>query len=340
MEITNSRGMFRMNTLWERLCAFVAAASLFFLPMVCPAEDVIAKSASDELLSFVTGAVSKLDEPIIAVIPLKHEDGSNSMEGQLITERLLTELSVASNVRVVEREHLAKALEEQKLASEGFVSPETAARTGKLTGARVILAGTITELGDTVEIHVRLFSVESGEAVAAKKVKARRSIKTFISPLWDDIDRIKSSGEKFSARLWMEADRLRIGDTVKIFFKADRDCYVTVFDFSTDGSITVLFPNRFQTNNKIKGGRKYELPGEDGGYKIRVRGPAGIERLKLFATTEDIQLYERDYSQSPFSTVTDGDQSFARGLQVTMDGLKKTDWAETSCEFLIENVLR
>jgi len=165
------------------------------------------------------GQTNKLDHAIIAVVPFRHEDGSRSMEGQLISEQLMTLLAEHPEVRIVERENLAKALEEQKLASEGFISAETAARTGKLTGARGILAGTITELGETIEVHARLFSVETGEIVAAKKIKARRAIKTFISPLWDDIDNIKAKGAKFKARVWTAGDRLRIGDTTTVVFR-------------------------------------------------------------------------------------------------------------------------
>ena len=46
------------------------------------------------------------------------------------------------------------------------------------------------------------------------------------------------------------------------------------------------------------------------------------------------------YSQSPFNAVNDGDPAFVRGLKVTLDRMGKTDWAEVSSEFQIENVLR
>lgn len=304
------------------------------------AQDAIGESASLELAVFAEAAVSNLPAPVLAIIPIRHEDGSRSMEGQLITERLITELSVVQGLRLVERQQLDAALAEQKLAQEGYVSAESAARAGRLTGAKGVLAGTLIQLGDQVEIHARLFSVETGEVVASKKISARRAIKTFISPLWDDIDAIKAKGRKFKARIWTEDDRLRIGDPAQVFFEAERDCYVTVFDFSTDGSITILFPNRFQPDNRVKAGRVYSIPSEDAGYKIRVRGPAGLERLKLLATTEDVPLYVRDYSQSPFSTMNDGDVAAVRGLQATMEDLPDPDWADATWEFLIENVLR
>jgi TolB-like protein len=309
-----------------------------------PEEDLpdgaIADSASLAVVRFVKRSTRGIESPVLAIIPCRSPDGSKSMEGQLIAEQVMTELSLLKGIRVVERQRLEDALAEQKLSAEGFVSPETAVRAGKLTGANTILTGSITDLGDVVEMHVRIVSVESGEVVSARKIRARRTIKTFISPLWDDMDRIKTSGKEFKAKLWLNKDRLRIGDTAVIGFSADKDCYVTIFDFSTDGSIAVLFPNRYQRNNRVVAGREYRVPSPDAGYSIQVRGPAGIERLKLFATDKDIELYAKDYSQSPFSVVDPEDDGFVRGLQTVVDGMATSEWGECSCEFVIENVVR
>lgn len=304
------------------------------------AQDALTESASDQLVALVRTSVSNLPAPVIAVLPFRRADGSKAMEGELIADRLVTQLTLEPGLRVVERRQLEAALAEQKLAIEGFVSAETAARAGKLTGARALVTGTLTDLGEMIELNARLFDVQSGEVIAAQTVKARRSIKTFINPLWDDIDAVKARGRKFKARVWTEGDRLRVGDLAAIQFEVERDCYVTLFDFPTDGSVTVLFPNRFQPDNRVKAGRTYRVPAVDAGYKVRVRGPAGIERIKLFATTEDVQLYVRDFAQSPFSTLDDGDMASLRGLQATSDDLQKSDWGEDSWEFLIENVLR
>ncbi len=188
--------------------------------------EALVESPSVTLANFVAQAASGLTASNITVLPFQHEDGSPSIEGQLLAERILTELSTNRNLRVVEREHLDKALAEQKLSLEGFVSPETAVKVGKLTGAKGVLTGTITELGDLLEIHARLFAVESGEVVAARKINSRRSVKTFINPLWDDMERIKTTGKPFNAKVWMDKARLPIGDEARLHFKVDHDCWV------------------------------------------------------------------------------------------------------------------
>ena len=316
---------------------------LVFLLALAPsarAETPLSDSAADTLREFVMENVDKLPTPVLVVMPFRNENGAKSMEGELIAERLITELSVEPKLKIVERQNLDKALAEQQLALEGYISPESAAQAGRLTGAGAVLTATLTSMGENIEIHARLFSVESGEVLGAKEVVARRTLRSFINPLWDDIDAIKSTGRKFKARVWTDKDRLGIGDEAAVFFEVDQPCHVTVFDFSTDGSITVLFPNRFQPDNRARPGRTYRIPAEEGGYRIRVQGPPGKEQLKLFATTEDVPLYVRDYSQTPFNSIADGDVESVRGLVATFEKLPETGWAEASWEFLVERVLR
>jgi len=304
------------------------------------AETPVSDSAAETLHGFVMENVDKLPTPVLVVMPFRNQNGSKSMEGELIAERLITELSVEPKLRIVERQNLDKALAEQQLAMEGFISPESAARAGRLTGAGAVLAATLTAMGENIEIQARLFSVETGDVIAAKQVVTRRTIRSFINPLWDDIDAIKSTGHKFKARVWTESDRLRIGDEAVICFEVGQDCHVTIFDYSTDGSITVLFPNRFQPDNRARPGQIYRIPPEEGGYRIRIQGPPGREQLKLFATTEDVPLYVRDYSQTPFNSINDVDADSVRGLFATFEKMPETGWAEASWEFLVERVLR
>ena len=312
---------------------FLMAASI-----TARAETPLSESAAETLHGFVMENVDKLPTPVLVVMPFRNENGAKSMEGELIAERLITELSVEPKLKIVERQHLDKALAEQQLALEGYVSPESAAQAGRLTGAGAVLTATLTAMGENVEIHARLFSVETGEVLGATRVNARRTIRSFINPLWDDIAAVKSKGRPFKARVWTEQDRLGIGDEAVVCFEVDQPCHVTVFDFSTDGSITVLFPNRFQPDNRARPDRTYRIPAEEGGYRIRVQGPPGLEQLKLFATTEDVPLYVRDYSQTPFNSMEDGDS--VRGLVATLEEMPEMGWAEASWEFLVTRVLR
>jgi TolB-like protein len=324
------------------LCALVVV-----LPLSGASQPAQVVDPLDEIVSMVEQNLDKLGGNTLVVFPFPYADGIKSVEGALISERIFTTLTDRGKVRVVERGMLDKIMEEQKLSALGFVDPASSVEVGKLLGARGILSGTVTDIGAEIEIHVRLLSVETGEVVASMKRSTRKTIKTFISPIWSEIERIKKESPSFDLKFWADRGRnpteipgYRIGDFVALHFVAERDCYVTIFDFTTSGSIHVLFPNSFMPDNKIKGGREYKLPDEQAGFKIRVKGPPGIERLKLFATTKDIPLFEEDFSQESFRSVTSDDYSVPRDLEAVIDSLEKNAWAESHLELRVEQILR
>lgn len=91
-----------------------------------------------------------------------------------LQQMLITELSANPSLRVVERGRIKQLLEEQDLAAAGRVDANTAARIGKLVGARyVVLGGFIDFYGD-FRIDARIVNVETGEIVRVEKVSDRR----------------------------------------------------------------------------------------------------------------------------------------------------------------------
>ena len=331
-----------VDTVMRRLLTLCLLISLSLYGIVHADEDPL-----DEIVLMVEGNLDRLGGNTVIVFPFPYADGIKSVEGALISERIVTKLTERGAVKVVERRLLDKVMEEQKLSALGFVDPASSVQVGKLLGARGILSGTVTDLGERIEIHVRLLSVETDEIVATMKRSVRKTIKTFISPLWSEIERIKRESPSFEVKFWADRGQqpteipgYRIGDFVTLHFVAERDCYVTVFDFTTSGSIHVLFPNSFIPDNKVKAGREYAFPDAQAGFKIRVKGPPGIERLKLFATTKDIPLFEEDYSQESFRSVNDDNYNVPRDLQAVIESLEKNAWAESHLELRIEQILR
>lgn len=68
------------------------------------------------------------------------------------------------------------------------------------------------------------------------------------------------------------------GDPLWVFFRTDRSCYVTIIDYAPDGSVRVLFPNRWSGSSYVRPGRTYRIP-RDGHYSLRIAGPGGVETL-------------------------------------------------------------
>ena len=78
---------------------------------------------------------------------------------------VLAELSQNPAVRLVEREQVQKLLDEQGLAAAERVDAQTAARIGKLVGARYMIAGTFIDLYGDFRIDARIIDVETSEII-------------------------------------------------------------------------------------------------------------------------------------------------------------------------------
>jgi curli biogenesis system outer membrane secretion channel CsgG len=68
----------------------------------------------------------------------------------------------------VERSSLEKLVAEQELGLSGSVDESTAARVGRLAGARYALLGSASILGDQVRLSCRLIDIETGEILYAE----------------------------------------------------------------------------------------------------------------------------------------------------------------------------
>ena len=87
---------------------------------------------------------------------------------------LISELASNPSARVVEREVLQRLVEEQNLGSSGRVEPGTAARIGKLVGARYVIVGTFIDFYGDFRIDARLVDVETSELVRTQSDRMQR----------------------------------------------------------------------------------------------------------------------------------------------------------------------
>lgn len=144
--------------LWRSVCALTLAVGLA-TPRADAAQDT---------------------RPGIAVFPFENggsygQDKENFDALQVgLQQMLITEFAQNSQLRIVERGRIKELLAEQDLGASGRVDANTAARIGKLIGARyVILGGFIDFYGD-FQINARIVNVETSELVKAEKVQDKR----------------------------------------------------------------------------------------------------------------------------------------------------------------------
>lgn len=131
-----------------RRTMLVALALAALTPLAAPAQDT---------------------RPGIAVMPFDNggsygrekEDFEALQQG--IPAMLISELSKNPAARVVDRSDINRILGEQNLATQGRVDAATAARVGKLVGARYMIMGGFTDYYGRMRIDARIVDVETSE---------------------------------------------------------------------------------------------------------------------------------------------------------------------------------
>ncbi len=100
-----------------------------------------------------------------------HDYGSEDMGG-IVAEWFITALVHEGRFDVIERTHLQKIINEQKLGMTGLVAESSAAEVGKVLGVKTIITGSVMSLPESIEVNARIIDVESGSIIAAEHVKS------------------------------------------------------------------------------------------------------------------------------------------------------------------------
>ncbi|MGC9027720.1 MAG: CsgG/HfaB family protein [bacterium] len=131
-------------------------------------------SLDDQISALSSQIATKMTEQkkhTIAVIEFADLQGNVTNFGRFLSEELITKLFETGKFKVIERQLLDKVIAEQKLSLQGMVDPESAKKLGKILGVDAICSGTITDLGQSLEVNARLISTETGEIIAVASTK-------------------------------------------------------------------------------------------------------------------------------------------------------------------------
>lgn len=131
-----------------------------------------------ELSQQIATKMSAKQKTTIAVVEFTDLQGNVTDFGRFLAEELITRLYDAEKFKVIERQLLKKIIAEQKLSLTGVVDPASAKQLGKILGVDAIVAGTVTNLAQSLKVNARLISTETGEvfAVAAAEIFKDESV--------------------------------------------------------------------------------------------------------------------------------------------------------------------
>jgi len=119
----------------------------------------------------------------IAVLDFQLQgQGFETMDmGKIVAEWLITAFVKDGRFDVIERTLLEKIIHEQQLGVSGVIDANSAAKLGKVLGARVIISGSVMKIRNTTEVNARIINVQDGSIIAAESVKSEDA--TSLEPL-------------------------------------------------------------------------------------------------------------------------------------------------------------
>lgn len=143
----------------------------------------------------LTADLGELADAKAAVVPFRYSDGRSSEGGAVVAAALETAIVKRNRLKLVERGQLDKLLAELKLQRTGIVPAEKALAVGKMSGADLLVTGTLTDLdGGRTELHAKLIRVETGEVLRAAQARVKKT--------WRDVPAAAPAGVPPAARLF------------------------------------------------------------------------------------------------------------------------------------------
>jgi hypothetical protein len=115
----------------------------------------------------------------------------------------------------------------------------------------------------------------------------------FASNLAAQDHQVRRSDDPLEVRVWTnKADGKSFGqgEAIIIYFRANRDCYVTIYDLDSRGDVNLLFPYEYDDPAYVEGGRVYTIPDYYDDYKLVVDGPPGDEYIQAVASLEPFEV--------------------------------------------------
>jgi TolB-like protein len=139
--------------------------------MILTTVSSLVRGQQTELRTLASGLAEDIQasgKKTIAVVDFTDLQGNPTELGRYLAE----ELSVAmarthKGFEVIDRAHLKAILTEHKLAASGLIDPATAKRLGQISGADVLLTGTMTPFSESVRVAVKALATDTARIIGA-----------------------------------------------------------------------------------------------------------------------------------------------------------------------------
>jgi TolB-like protein len=120
------------------------------------------------IASTIAARLAASNHKTLAVVDFTDLEGNVTKLGRFQAEEFSVDLMEdAKGFDVIDRTHLKSLLQEHQLSATGLIDPLTARKLGKIAGADALVTGTLTPLGDSIRLSVKVLDTETARMLAA-----------------------------------------------------------------------------------------------------------------------------------------------------------------------------
>lgn len=128
-----------------------------FLVGIAPAHSQVKKDVAVPIMARITVPIM----PPVAVLAFQERGTGVRDYGSKIGDILYATLGTDDKILLVDRQDITATLTEQNLNLSGAVRPDEATRVGQLTGAKVLVTGSVFEAGKTLYLTAKIIGTET-----------------------------------------------------------------------------------------------------------------------------------------------------------------------------------
>ena len=115
--------------------------------------------------------------------------------------------------------------------------------------------------------------------------------------------------------LTSDKDVYKLGETPVFTVVSSKDCFLTLTNIDEKDTLTVLLPNKFQQDNRIKAGVPVSFPGAKSPFVYKL-GDKGRETVMAVCSDKpEVDGIKHDFNKEPLTTVKNNTRSIGERLQ-------------------------
>ena len=134
-----------------------------------PTPDAIPPPAAAEpaLEAIQPQALAAVEPVPAAILAFAERGGAVKGTADKITDLLFAELAASDGLWLVDRQDIQQTLSEQELSASGMVNPAQAVKIGMLTGAKILITGSVFEIDKDLHIVAKIIGTETTRVLGA-----------------------------------------------------------------------------------------------------------------------------------------------------------------------------